>query len=484
MTDFIEIFVKLPTGRPIQLEIEPKATCDSLQSLIAPRLLETNPAITLDHFVLSFSGKVLAAAKRLSDYNIQYDSTVHVLVKQPPQDIFNFDRCDICGFQALDPCVLPCGHSCCQSCIEGETTCPRCQTSWSEAAPLPSNWAASQFMDPKPKRSKDAPKLTDLCMKHGLPQDHLDVVGYPDASRSLLHHETEVKSELSSILSNMGKSADNRQTKLDQRKKQNLAEMERLENENRSIDAEIQGINENKTRRQASALFLSKEIDEFPSEDVLDFEKLEIIRKRVNQTVFRLKPKTSARIVKHKFFYVEEKIYEQLLELLLENRSQTLVLVKERFTADRLKDELSKDLGVWVDRIHGHMTMNTRDIVGRFAQNQLRILIGTKALERYFRDGALGPLGQIIHYDVPKLAKEYDFWCSESLIGTSHQEFFSISFQNASWDFPPSLNRIIELVEAGGDQIPEKIRYEIKRKMPTITWFDFLQACDQRNKVI
>jgi hypothetical protein len=60
--------------------------------------------------------------KTLIDYDVQQDSTIFMSIRPPPNDIFRFDECCACHAQVVEPAALPCGHSCCRSCIIPEAT--------------------------------------------------------------------------------------------------------------------------------------------------------------------------------------------------------------------------------------------------------------------------------------------------------------------------------------------------------------------------
>lgn len=120
---------------------------------------------------LTCPATMLDDMKRLSDYNVQQDSTIHVSIKPPIKDIFSFDGCRVCHFQAIEPCALPCGHSCCKSCIPLDaTTCPvvdcKAPLQGLSRDTLPPNWLATQFIDPKPE-VETGTKMCQACAENG-----------------------------------------------------------------------------------------------------------------------------------------------------------------------------------------------------------------------------------------------------------------------------------------------------------------------------
>jgi hypothetical protein len=98
------------------------------------------------------------------------ESTLILSLKLPPQDLLHFDECAACRFQVASPCALPCGHSCCKSCIEADATvCPvsECLSplmGFSKDS-LSENWIAFQFSDTK---SPDGIQLCNICAEDGI----------------------------------------------------------------------------------------------------------------------------------------------------------------------------------------------------------------------------------------------------------------------------------------------------------------------------
>lgn len=180
----VQVFVKVPTGKTLQVEIDPIHTCFELKKKLKELLVvNKGQAFEPNQQVLSSSGNfpsqrfpqctgtILEDLKSLSDYNIQQDSTIHLTIKGPPQDILGFDQCKSCQCQAVQPVVLPCGHSCCKTCIAiGATTCPAvgCNSPLcGDSLPL-KNWLATQFFDHKPQRPT---KLCQICAENGIQKE-------------------------------------------------------------------------------------------------------------------------------------------------------------------------------------------------------------------------------------------------------------------------------------------------------------------------